>query len=177
MECFRDEDLRADRQPEFTQIDIETSFLEPKDIQAMMEEMIKSLWKELKNVELPDFPVLTWDEAMSKYGSDKPDLRIPMEIRDIAQIVKDCEFTVFKGPANDPKGRVAALRVPGGAVCSRKQIDEVGRVVGVNICEVADIDYMMSFTTNDVINAIGTYCLFVWFFIFVGSPLENQISL
>ncbi len=131
VKCFRDEDLRADRQPEFTQIDIETSFLEPKDIQAMMEEMIKSLWKELKNVELPDFPVLTWDEAMSKYGSDKPDLRIPMEIRDIAQIVKDCEFTVFKGPANDPKGRVAALRVPGGAVFSRKQIDEFGSFVAV----------------------------------------------
>ena len=131
VKCFRDEDLRADRQPEFTQIDIETSFLEPKDIQAMMEEMIKSLWKELKNVELPDFPVLTWDEAMSKYGSDKPDLRIPMEIRDIAQIVKDCEFTLFKGPANDPKGRVAALRVPGGAVFSRKQIDEFGSFVGV----------------------------------------------
>lgn len=131
VKCFRDEDLRADRQPEFTQIDIETSFLTPKDLQALMEEMIKKLWKEIIDVELPEFPILSWDEAMAKYGSDKPDLRIPMEIVDIAEIVKDTEFAVFKEPANNPNGRVAALRVPTGASFSRKQIDEFTKFVGV----------------------------------------------
>ncbi|MGN1393718.1 MAG: aspartate--tRNA ligase [Succinivibrionaceae bacterium] len=130
--CFRDEDLRADRQPEFTQIDIETSFMTSSDVREIMEEMISGLWKKILNVDLGKFPVLTWDEAMSKYGSDKPDLRIPTEIVDIADLVKDCEFAVFKEPANNPKGRVAALRIPGGAEkTTRKIIDEYTKFVSV----------------------------------------------
>lgn len=130
--CFRDEDLRADRQPEFTQIDIETSFMTSDDVREVVEEMIKGLWQKVLNVDLGTFPVMTWDEAMRRYGSDKPDLRIPTEIVDIADIVKDCEFAVFKAPANDPKGRVAALRMPGGAEkTTRKIIDEYTKFVGV----------------------------------------------
>jgi|SRR5574344_8271 aspartyl-tRNA synthetase len=132
VKCFRDEDLRADRQPEFTQIDIETSFMSAKDVQVIMEDMITKLWKDVLGVDLGSFPVMTWDEAMRKYGSDKPDLRIPTEIVDIADIVKDCEFSVFNGPANAPKGRVAALRMPGGAEkTTRKVIDEYTKFVGV----------------------------------------------
>ncbi len=132
VKCFRDEDLRADRQPEFTQIDIETSFMSAQDIQAVAEEMITKLWKEILNVDLGKLPVMTWDEAMNKYGSDKPDLRIDAQIIDIADIVKDCEFSVFKGPANDPKGRVAALCMTGGAEkTTRKIIDEYTKFVGV----------------------------------------------
>lgn len=131
VKCFRDEDLRADRQPEFTQIDIETSFLTASEIQFLMEDMIRKLWKNIINVDLPKFPIMSWDEAMSKYGSDKPDLRIPMEIVDIAEIVKDCEFSVFKESAQNEKGRVAALKVPGGAKFSRKNIDEYTKYVSV----------------------------------------------
>ena len=130
--CFRDEDLRADRQPEFTQIDVETSFMTAKDVQAIMEEMITGLFKHVVNVDLGKFPVLTWDEAMTKYGSDKPDLRIATEIVDVADIVKDCEFSVFSGPANTEGGRVAALKVPGVAdKVTRKVIDEYTKFVGV----------------------------------------------
>jgi aspartyl-tRNA synthetase len=123
--CFRDEDLRADRQPEFTQLDIEMSFVEEPDVQDLAEHMIRDVFRDTLGVDLPDpFPRLSWREAMDRYGSDKPDLRIPMELVSIDEHVKHLEFQVFAGPANDTEARVAALRVPGGAELSRKQIDE-----------------------------------------------------
>lgn len=132
VKCFRDEDLRADRQPEFTQLDIETSFLNEFEIQAIMEEMIRGLFSELKQVELPNpFPRITYAEAMRRYGSDKPDLRIPLELIDIADLLKDVEFKVFADVANDPHGRVAALCVPGGAAISRKEIDDYTKYISV----------------------------------------------
>ena len=129
--CFRDEDLRADRQPEFTQIDIETSFMDEKDIVGLTEKMIRQLFKEVLDVELGDFPHMTFEEAMRRYGSDKPDLRIPLELVDVADQLGQVDFKVFSGPANDPKGRVAALRVPGGASMPRKQIDDYTKFVGI----------------------------------------------
>lgn len=129
--CFRDEDLRADRQPEFTQIDIETSFLDETDIMGITEKMIRQLFKEVLDVEFTDFPHMTFAEAMRRYGSDKPDLRIPLELVDVADQLKDVDFKVFSGPANDPKCRVAALRVPGGASTPRKQIDDYTKFVGI----------------------------------------------
>ncbi|MEQ4673168.1 aspartate--tRNA ligase [Providencia vermicola] len=131
VKCFRDEDLRADRQPEFTQIDVETSFMTAEQVREIMERMIRNLWLDVKNVDLGDFPIMTFAEAMRRYGSDKPDLRNPMELVDVADIVKNVEFAVFSGPANDPKGRVVALKVPGGAAMTRKQIDEYGQFVGI----------------------------------------------
>lgn len=131
VKCFRDEDLRADRQPEFTQIDVETSFMSADQVREVMEKLVRELWQETKGVDLGDFPVMTFAEAMRRYGSDKPDLRNPLELVDVASLVKDVEFKVFSGPANDAKGRVAALRVPGGAQLSRKQIDEYGQFVGI----------------------------------------------
>ena len=122
--CYRDEDLRADRQPEFTQIDIEASFVSEQEVMDLTENMLKQLFSEVLGVTLNDFPVLTWDEAMSKYGSDKPDLRNPLQLTDIADLLRDVEFKVFNGPANDPEGRVVALRAPGGARLSRKVIDD-----------------------------------------------------
>lgn len=125
VRCFRDEDLRADRQPEFTQLDIETSFLAEKDIQNLMEELMRGLFAEILNVELPNpFPRLTHDEAMTRFGSDKPDLRIAFELIDVNDLMRGVDFKVFAGPANDPDGRVAALCVPGGATLSRKEIDD-----------------------------------------------------
>ena len=122
--CFRDEDLRADRQPEFTQVDIETSFLTEHEITAMMEDMIRYVFKEALSVDLPaPFPRMTYAEAMSRFGSDKPDLRVTLELVDVADAVKDVAFKVFSGPANDPACRVTALRVPGGASLSRGEID------------------------------------------------------
>ena len=122
--CFRDEDLRADRQPEFTQLDIETSFLDEGDVTAIMEDMIRHLFKSVLDVELPDpFPRLSYAEAMRRYASDKPDLRVPLELVDVAELVKGCDFKVFAGPANSPTGRVAALRVPKGGELPRSQID------------------------------------------------------
>ena len=129
--CFRDEDLRADRQPEFTQIDMEASFIEEKDIMGAAESMLKAIFEEQLNVELGELPHMPYSEAMSKYGSDKPDLRIPMELVDVAEFLQDIEFKVFAGPAKDPKGRVAALKVPGGAELSRKQIDEYTKYVSI----------------------------------------------
>ncbi|MCG4453806.1 aspartate--tRNA ligase [Pseudomonas sp. MMS21-TM103] len=129
--CFRDEDLRADRQPEFTQIDIETSFLDEADIMGITEKMIRQLFREVLDVEFADFPHMTFEEAMRRYGSDKPDLRIPLELVDVADQLKDVDFKVFSGPANDPKSRVAALRVPGGASTPRKQIDDYTKFVGI----------------------------------------------
>ena len=128
--CFRDEDLRADRQPEFTQIDIETSFLDEAEIMHLTETMIRNLFKEVLDVEFGELPHMTLAEAMRRFGSDKPDLRIPMELVDVADQLKDVDFKVFSGPANDPKGRVAALRVPGGASMPRKQIDDYTKFVG-----------------------------------------------
>lgn len=129
--CFRDEDLRADRQPEFTQIDIETSFLDEADIMGLTEGMIRKLFKEVLDLEFGAFPHMTFEEAMRRYGSDKPDLRIPLELVDVADQLKEVEFKVFSGPANDPKGRVAALRVPGAASMPRSQIDEYTKFVGI----------------------------------------------
>lgn len=124
--CFRDEDLRADRQPEFTQLDIEMAFVEEADVQGLAENLVRRVFAEVLDVDLPDpFPRMTWADAMHRYGSDKPDLRIPLELVDVDDLVVNSEFKVFAGPAADDQGRVAALRVPGGAELSRKQIDEL----------------------------------------------------
>jgi aspartyl-tRNA synthetase len=125
VRCFRDEDLRADRQPEFTQLDIETSFLDQLQIQELMEGLVRHLFKQVLNVEFPNpLPRMSYAEAMRRYGSDKPDLRVPLELVDVADLVKGCDFKVFAGPAADPRGRVAALRVPQGGRLSRKDIDD-----------------------------------------------------
>ncbi len=129
--CFRDEDLRADRQPEFTQIDIETSFMDEEAIMGMTESMIRGLYQDMLNIDLGDFPRMPYSEAMLRYGSDKPDLRYPMELVDVADLMAEIEFKVFAGPAKDPKGRVAALKVPGGAQLTRKIIDEYTKYVGI----------------------------------------------
>ncbi len=121
--CFRDEDLRADRQPEFTQIDIETSFLTEEEIRAMFEGMIRSVFKNAIGVELPVYPVMTYADAMFKYGSDKPDLRVKLQFTELTEVMKDVDFKVFSTPATTPGGRVVALRVPGGADMSRGEID------------------------------------------------------
>ena len=129
--CFRDEDLRADRQPEFTQIDIETTFLDEEQIMAITERMIRELFKEVMDVDLPDFPHMTYAEAMDRYGSDKPDLRIPLELVSVDDLMQQVDFKVFRGPADDPKGRVAALKVTGGASISRKEIDGYTKYVSI----------------------------------------------
>lgn len=129
--CFRDEDLRADRQPEFTQIDIEASFVDEQQIMSVTETMISNIFAEHMDVQLGSFPHMTYAEAMDRYGSDKPDLRIPLELVEIKDLLKDIEFKVFAGPANDPNCRVAALKVPGGAEISRKQIDDYTKFVGI----------------------------------------------
>ncbi|PFG54902.1 aspartyl-tRNA synthetase [Marinobacter sp. LV10R520-4] len=129
--CFRDEDLRADRQPEFTQIDVEASFVNEEDLMNLNEGMIRALFKDVMQVELPDFPRMPHSEAMDRYGSDKPDLRIPLELQSVDDLVAKVDFKVFAGPANDDKGRVAALRVPNGGSLSRKQIDEYTKYVGI----------------------------------------------
>ena len=132
VKCFRDEDLRADRQPEFTQLDIEMAFIEEHDVQTLLEMMIRDMWKALLNVELPNpFPRMTFAEAMRRFGSDKPDLRNPLELVDIADLMKDVEFKVFNAPANDAEGRVTVLRLPKGAELSRKQIDDYTQFVGI----------------------------------------------
>ncbi|MEG3078790.1 aspartate--tRNA ligase [Halomonas sp. 5021] len=129
--CFRDEDLRADRQPEFTQIDIEASFVEENDIMDITESMIRQLFQEVLDVELAAFPRMTWQEAMDRFGSDKPDLRIPLELTNVDDLMQQVDFKVFSGPANAADGRVAALKVPGGASLSRKEIDEYTKFVGI----------------------------------------------
>lgn len=131
VKCFRDEDLRADRQPEFTQIDIETTFLDAEGVMAITENMIRDMFKSLMDVDLGNFPRMPYSEAMRRFGSDKPDLRNPMELVDVADIVKDVEFKVFSGPANDPEGRVAVICVPNGASLSRKQLDEYAKYAGI----------------------------------------------
>ncbi|EHK9575035.1 aspartate--tRNA ligase [Vibrio parahaemolyticus] len=131
VKCFRDEDLRADRQPEFTQIDIETSFMTADQVREVTEKMVREMWQELLNVDLGEFPVMPFSEAIRRFGSDKPDLRNPLELVDVADLVKDVEFKVFSGPANDEKGRVAVIRVPSGAELTRKQIDGYAEFVGI----------------------------------------------
>ncbi|WP_369743556.1 aspartate--tRNA ligase [Pseudidiomarina sp. PP-1MA] len=132
VKCFRDEDLRADRQPEFTQIDIETSFMSADQVMAVTEQMVRGLFQQMLDVDLGEFPRMTWHEAMRRFGSDKPDLRNPLELVDVADVLQEVEFKVFSGPANDPKGRVAALKVPGKAdAISRKAIDEYTNFVGI----------------------------------------------
>ena len=132
VRCFRDEDLRADRQPEFTQLDIETSFLDEEQIMSMMEEMIRTLFARVLEVALPDpFPRMAYAEAMERFGSDKPDLRIPLELVEVSDLMADVEFKVFAAPARDPGSRVAALRLPGGGELSRKDIDDYTRYVGI----------------------------------------------
>jgi aspartyl-tRNA synthetase len=129
--CFRDEDLRADRQPEFTQIDIEASFVDQKDILEIGEGLISEIFRKHLSVDLGEFPRMSYKDAMSKYGSDKPDLRIPLELVDIKDLLLKVEFKVFSGPANDPKSRVSALKIPGGAELSRKKIDEYTEFVAI----------------------------------------------
>ncbi len=130
--CFRDEDLRADRQPEFTQIDIETSFMSDEQIMSVTEGMITQIFKTMKDVDLGDFPRMPYSEAIAKYGSDKPDLRIPLELVDIKDLMTEVDFKVFSGPANDPKGRIAALKIEGGnEKLSRKQIDNYTKFVSI----------------------------------------------
>ena len=131
VRCFRDEDLRADRQPEFTQLDIETSFMDEESIMGMMELMMRSLFSEVLSAEVDEvFPRMSWAEAMERYGSDKPDLRIKLELQTISDVLEDVEFKVFSGPARDPDGRVAALRLPGGNTLTRKEIDNYTAYVG-----------------------------------------------
>ncbi|MGB0721056.1 MAG: aspartate--tRNA ligase [Gammaproteobacteria bacterium] len=131
VKCFRDEDLRADRQPEFTQLDIETSFLDQDQIMAIMETMMAGVFKEIMDVEIPvPFQRMPYAEAMDRFGSDKPDLRIPLELVEVSDLMDGVEFKVFSGPAQDPKGRVAALRIPGGSDLTRKEIDGYTEFVG-----------------------------------------------
>jgi aspartyl-tRNA synthetase len=132
VKCFRDEDLRADRQPEFTQLDVETSFMNEDEITSLMEEMIRGLFKEVGSIDLPSkFPTITYKEAINLYGVDRPDMRIPLHMVDVNDIMKDVEFKVFSGPANNKNGRVAALKVEGGASISRKQIDDYTKYVSI----------------------------------------------
>ena len=132
VKCFRDEDLRADRQPEFTQLDVETSFMNEDEITSLMEEMIRGLFKEVGSINLPlKFPTITYADAIKLYGIDRPDMRIPLQMVDVNDIMKDVEFKVFSGPANSNKGRVAALKVDGGASISRKQIDDYTKYVSI----------------------------------------------
>ncbi|MCG5548371.1 aspartate--tRNA ligase [Halorhodospira halochloris] len=131
VRCFRDEDLRADRQPEFTQLDMEASFVDEETVMGVTERMLRQIFEEVLGAELPDpFPRMSYAEAMDRYGSDKPDLRIPLELIEVADLVADVDFKVFSAPAKDPRGRVAALRVPGGGELTRKQIDDYTDYVG-----------------------------------------------
>jgi len=169
VRCFRDEDLRADRQPEFTQLDVEMSFVDEEGVMGTMEAMIRHLFKETMNIELPaTFPRMTYAEAMHRYGSDKPDLRIDLELIEVADLMSSVEFKVFAGPASDPEGRVAALCVPGGAQMSRKIIDDytayVGRygARGLAYIKVNDVDAgrdglqspILKFLPDDVVTGI-----------------------
>ena len=131
VKCFRDEDLRADRQPEFTQIDIETTFLDANGVMAIAEGLVRNLFQKMLSVDLGEFPSMTYADAMRRFGSDKPDLRNPLELTDVADLLMDVDFKVFSGPANDANGRVAVIRVPGGAKLSRKNIDDYGKFVGI----------------------------------------------
>ena len=167
--CFRDEDLRADRQPEFTQLDIEMSFIDQSDIMSIMEDMIRNLFAEVQDVELPNpFPQMSWHEAMERFGSDRPDLRIPLELVDLGDVMQDVEFKVFSNPAKASDGRVAVMRVPGGTSLSRAKIDAYTEYVAlygarglayVKVNEVAKgreglQSPILKFLPDDVITAI-----------------------
>ena len=167
--CFRDEDLRADRQPEFTQLDIETSFLSEDEIMSLTETMVRELFSDVLDVTLPDpFPRMTYAESMLRFGTDRPDLRIPLELVDLGDVMKSVEFKVFAGPANDPEGRIAALRVPGGAGISRKDIDGYTNYVsqygarGLAYIKINDVQAgrdglqspILKFLPDDVVEAI-----------------------
>jgi aspartyl-tRNA synthetase len=169
VRCFRDEDLRADRQPEFTQLDIETSFVEEDDFMTLMESMIRGLYKEISDEELPNpFPRMTYAEAMDRFGSDKPDLRIDLELIEVSDVMKDVDFKVFSGPANDKRGRVVALKVPGGNSLTRKEIDDYTKYVsiygakGLAYIKVNDLDAgreglqspILKFLPDDAVEAI-----------------------
>ncbi|UAY77953.1 aspartate--tRNA ligase [Pasteurella canis] len=168
VKCFRDEDLRADRQPEFTQIDVETSFLTAPEVREIMEKMVHGLWLDTIGVDLGKFPVMTFAEAMRRFGSDKPDLRNPLEMVDVADLLKEVEFKVFNGPANDPNSRIAVIKVPNGASITRKQIDEYTQFVsiygakGLAWLKVNDLSAgfegiqspIAKFLSEDVLNAI-----------------------
>lgn len=159
--CFRDEDLRADRQPEFTQIDVETSFMDEEQIMSVMEALIAQVFKTHLDIDLGEFPRMSYEEAMRRYGSDKPDLRIDLELVDIAEQMKDVDFKVFSGPANDAASRVVALRVPGGASLSRKIIDDYTNFVGIYGAKglawikVNDIDGGIEGLQSPIIKFIG----------------------
>jgi aspartyl-tRNA synthetase len=132
VRCFRDEDLRADRQPEFTQLDIEASFMDEEELMSLMEDMMRDIFTHVLEAPLPNpFPRMTYAEAMQRFGSDKPDLRIPLELVDVADLMQDVDFKVFAGPAKDPNGRVTALRLPKGGELSRKEIDDYTKYVGI----------------------------------------------
>ena len=167
--CFRDEDLRADRQPEFTQLDIETSFMNEDDIMSLTETMVRDLFREVLDVALPDpFPRMTYAESMQRFGTDRPDLRIPLQLVDLGDVMQAVEFKVFAGPANDPDGRIAALRVPGGGDISRKDIDGYTQYVSqygarglayIKVNDVADgreglQSPILKFLPDDVVDAI-----------------------
>jgi aspartyl-tRNA synthetase len=169
VRCFRDEDLRADRQPEFTQLDIEMSFVDEGDVTGSMEGLVRSLFKEVMDVDLPSpFPRISYAEAMQRYGSDKPDLRIPLELTEVSDLMQSVEFKVFAGPAADPDGRVAAMCLPGGSTLSRKEIDDytafVGRygARGLAYIKVNDLSAgieglqspILKFLPDDVVNSI-----------------------
>jgi aspartyl-tRNA synthetase len=169
VRCFRDEDLRADRQPEFTQLDIEMSFVDESDVMGMTEEMIRQIFKNVLDVDLPNpFPTMTFAEAMKRFGSDRPDLRCPLELVDVADVLVDVDFKVFSGPANDPNGRVAALRLPKGTELTRKEIDEYTKYVsiygarGLAYIKVNDLSQgreglqspILKFLSDDAINTI-----------------------
>ncbi|GAB4298148.1 MAG: aspartate--tRNA ligase [Methylophaga sp.] len=169
VRCFRDEDLRADRQPEFTQLDIETSFVDEEELMSLMEELIRSLFAKVLEQPLPNpFPRMTYAEAMARFGSDKPDLRIPLELVEVSDLMKTVDFKVFSGPANDERGRVAALRVPGGNNLSRKEIDDYTKFVsiygakGLAYIKVNDLEAgrdglqspILKFLPDEVVNSI-----------------------
>jgi aspartyl-tRNA synthetase len=169
--CFRDEDLRADRQPEFTQLDIETSFMNEDDIMSLMEAMVRELFREVLGVALPDpFPRMSYAESVQRFGTDRPDLRIPLQLVDLGDVMQAVEFKVFSGPANDPDGRIAALRVPGGCDISRKDIDGYTQYVsqygarGLAYIKVNDVaagrdglqSPILKFLPDDVVAAIVT---------------------
>lgn len=169
VRCFRDEDLRADRQPEFTQLDIETSFIEEEDLMQLMEEMIRDLFANVLEQPLPNpFPRMTYAEAMDRFGSDKPDLRIALELVEVSDLMQAVDFKVFSAPASDPNGRVAALRVPGGNALSRKEIDDYTKYVsiygakGLAYIKINDLDAgreglqspILKFLPDEVVTAI-----------------------
>lgn len=170
--CFRDEDLRADRQPEFTQVDIEMSFVDQNEVMELTEQMIRVIFKEIRDVDLGEIPTLTYADAIQKYGSDRPDLRFGLELIDVADLLKDVEFKVFSGPANDPKARVTALRLPGGDRLTRKNIDDLTKFVGIYgarglaYIRVNDLDAgmdglkspILKFLPEDVVKNILTRC-------------------